>query len=117
MFIVANQQKNSDQYGRVMLRQLTYQEEVHRTWKKLLRPEEIDSQELRFLGHSVLMEGIEKWTVKQNVPFVDLVEKLDQNRNVMVSEVHLGSRGNRMIVEMLFHAIDMMLGRRRVSGG
>jgi hypothetical protein len=49
------------------------------------------------------------------VPFVDVVKALDQDRDVLVSWVHLSPRGNRMIADAFAEEIKQLV-RRQVVG-
>jgi hypothetical protein len=58
-----------------------------------------------FLAHSFLVKDLEVWAKENNVPFVDAIAELDNDRDVMVSWVHLSPRGNRMLAEALAEKI------------
>lgn len=99
VFIVANQQGNSQSIERRMLKGLTYQEEREKIQAKMLQSKELRPRELRFLTHAILMKDLTAWARANQVPFVDVVARLDQDRDVLVSWVHLSPRGNRMVAE------------------
>jgi hypothetical protein len=99
LFVCANQQRNSQTYDRAMLKSLTYQEEVERIQAKSLEAGGLQEPELAFLIHSVLMKKLKVWAKNNQIPFVDVIAKLDHDRDVLVSWVHLSPRGNRMVAE------------------
>jgi len=99
LFIVANQQKNSQSFDRASLKNITYKKEVGTIKKKLSESGKLKHRELQLLIHSVLMEKLKNWAKSNAVPFVDIISRLDHNRDVMVSWVHLSPRGNRMVAE------------------
>ena len=99
LFLVANQQKNSQTIDRGKLKGLTYEEEVGKIWARRLESGQMESGGLKLLTHAVLMRDLATWAEANQVPFVDVIARLDQDRDVMVSWVHLSPRGNRMVAE------------------
>jgi hypothetical protein len=99
LFIVANQQRNSQAFDRAALKNLSYQQEVEKIQTKLEQSGALIHPELALLIHSVLMEKLEFWANAEKVPFVDAISRLDQERDVLVSWVHLSPRGNQMVAE------------------
>jgi lysophospholipase L1-like esterase len=99
LFIVANQQKNSQAFDRAMLKKLTYQQEVEKIQAKLEQSDALIHPELQLLIHSVLMKNLRSWAKANQVPFVDVIARLDHDRDVLVSWVHLSPEGNRMVAE------------------
>ena len=45
------------------------------------------------------MESLKNWVSAENVPLVDIIGQLDNDRDVLVSWVHLSPEGNRMVAE------------------
>jgi len=105
LFIVANQQKNSQSFDRDELKDLTYQEEVAKTLEKLRKTGALLHPELQFLIHSELMKKLKPWAKTNHVPFVDVIARLDHDRDVLVSWVHLSPKGNQMVAEALAERI------------
>jgi lysophospholipase L1-like esterase len=105
LFIVANQQRNSQAFDRAMLKNLTYQQEVEKIQAKLQQAGALLHPELALLIHSVLMRNEKAWVKENRVPFVDVIARLDHDRDVMVSWVHLSPRGNRMVAKALAEKI------------
>lgn len=101
LFIVANQQRNSQAFDRAMLKHLTYQQEVEKIQAKLRDRGALLHPELALLIHSVLMKTLKGWVAENHVPFVDVIARLDHDRDVLVSWVHLSPRGNRMVARAL----------------
>jgi hypothetical protein len=104
-FVLANQQKNSQAFDREALKHLTYQEEVAKIKDKFSNTGALLHPELAFLIHSVLMKNLEVWAKTNEIPFVDIISRLDHDRDVLVSWVHLSPRGNHMIAEALAEKI------------
>ena len=115
LFIVANQQKASQAFDRAMLKNLTYQQEVEKIKNKLQNTDALLHPELAILIHSVLMKKLEDWATANKVPFVDVIGRLDHDRNVLVSWVHLSPRGNRMVAQALADKIlEFNWGRQSI---
>jgi len=104
-FILLNQQAWSKLVPRKELRGTTYQEEVKQVKTKLSEKGVLTSKEASMLIHSVLMENLEKFAVDNHVPFVDIIDALNQERDVLVSWVHLSPKGNKMIATTLAREI------------
>ena len=99
LFVLANQQKNSQTIDREKMKGITYEEEVAKILARLLQSEQMNSSELKLLIHAVLMKYLAEFAKSKQLPFVDVIARLDQDRDVMVSWVHLSPRGNRMVAE------------------
>ena len=69
--------------------------------RRIADSEKVTAQEVSFYIHSILMRDLEAWAGRAGVPFVDMIHELDQNRDVLVSWVHLSAEGNRMIADRL----------------
>ena len=95
-FIVANQQATSLSFSREELRDLSYAAELELLHKKRER-EPLTDNELYLLIHSGLMQSLEEWAVASGVPFVNVIEELDRERDSLVSWVHLNARGNERL--------------------
>ena len=54
-----------------------------------------------FLIHARLMSDLRTWAKTADVGFVDLIKVLDDDRDVLVSYVHLSPEGNRKIAAAL----------------
>ena len=106
LFIAANQQRNSQAFDRAELKTMTYQQEVAKIQEKLQNSGALIHPELALLIHSVLMKRLKIWTEKNRVPFVDVIGRLDHDRDVLVSWVHLSAKGNRMVANALADKIS-----------
>ena len=51
------------------------------------------------------MQNLADWALRQNVPFVDVIAALDQDRQNLLSWVHLTPQANRVIAEKLAEPI------------
>ena len=45
------------------------------------------------------MNVIRSWALKENVTFVDIINSLNEDRDTLLSNVHLNPRGNKMIAK------------------
>ena len=103
--IVANQQTTSLLVPREALRGVTYNGEQELVARKLESEGFVDTKELNFLTHRILMLDLAAWTSANQVPFVDIIAALDARRDVLVSWVHLNAEGNRLIADELAREI------------
>ena len=110
VLVLANQQAQSLSIEE--LTGITYAQEVEIIQEKLRREGHVNFAELAFLTHSVLESDLKQWALSNEVPFVDIVELLDWNREVLLSHVHLSPSGNQMIAEALASEIRQALTSR-----
>lgn len=107
LFIVANQQANSKSWfgipeaQRQSMKGVTYRDEVSTIERILQRGEPISGYEFNFLIHARLMRDLEHWAHDKQLPFVDIVGLLDQERHHLVSWVHLDAYANGMVADAL----------------
>jgi lysophospholipase L1-like esterase len=94
---------------------LSYAQEVQMVKNQLEKEGAIARSELFFLTQSVITTNLENWATSTSVPFVDVQKVLDQDRDVLLSWVHLSPRGNRMIADALAEKIKQLVGRQVVS--
>jgi hypothetical protein len=59
--------------------------------------ETITDYEYSFLIHQRLMQDLKHWAEQHDVPFVDVIGALDQNRDYLLSWVHLHPAANRVV--------------------
>lgn len=97
LFVVASQQRNSQSVARLSLKGITYQEERAHIEARLRAKRKMTSQELTFLAHALLMDRVKEWARSNHVPFADAIGRLDQDRDVLLSWVHLSARGNQLV--------------------
>jgi lysophospholipase L1-like esterase len=97
VLLVANQQVSSRTFAHEKLKGKTYQEEVFFVVNKLKNNEDLTSHQLFLLKHALLMKELKSWALKENVPFVDIIKSLDQDRDTLLTSVHLNPRGNKII--------------------
>jgi hypothetical protein len=101
--IVMTQQARSMGVGNV--KGLTYDQEVRAVREKLVNLNAVTHQEKTLLAHKVLMDELREWANSKQVPLLDVIDLLDNDRDVLLSWVHLNPRGNRMIAEALADAV------------
>jgi len=102
-FIVASQQATSRsplpgaKQERLTLRGITYDQEATEISHRLAAKEQVTRSEYSLLIHQRLMKEMKTWAVKNNVPFVDVIGALDQDRHLLLSWVHLHPDANRVV--------------------
>jgi hypothetical protein len=67
----------------------------------LRRGEPISGYEFDFLIHARLMRDLRNWAEKNELPFVDIIGLLDQERQHLVSWVHLDAYANGSVADAL----------------
>ncbi len=106
IFIVGNQQKTSQLIPRQELPGVTYEEEVRMVEMTISHDQTMNFKENQLLMHSHLMADLKTWASANDVPFVDIISRLDNDRDVLVSSVHLSPKGNRMVAEAFSEEIS-----------
>jgi hypothetical protein len=107
VFIVANQQANSKSWfgvpasKRISQKGVTYGDEVSSIERILHRGESISGYEFDLLIHARLMRDLRSWANKYELPFVDIISLLDQERQHLVSWVHLDAYANGLVANAL----------------
>ena len=101
IFVALKQQAKSHMVKEADMKGVTYAQEVQMVKDKLGKEGAIKARELHLLTHSVLTTDLEQWAASNHVPFVNIQKVLDQDRDVLMSWVHLSPRGNRMIADAL----------------
>ena len=99
LFIVATQQAQSMMFQREALKGMTYKDEVEHVRKKLDEKRQLSPREAGLVLHDQLMDAMRQWVEQTNTPLVDIIAALDQDRDVLLSWVHLSPRGNDMIAQ------------------
>lgn len=105
VFIVANQQAKSLLVDENEIKGVTYDDEVELIRRKLSEESFLSAKEMYLHVHSLLMRDLEGWAADNNVPFVDVIGALDQDRDVLSSWVHLNPEGNRLVAEVFAQEI------------
>jgi hypothetical protein len=101
--IVASQQASSKSpvpgapQEREKLRGVTYEQEAESIIRRMERKEKIFDFEYFFLVHRQLMKDLRHWAAENDVPFVDVIGALDQDRHLLLSWVHLHPDANRVV--------------------
>lgn len=114
IFVALKQQAKSHMIKEADIKSVTYAQEVQMVKDKLEKEGAIKTRELHLLTHSVLTTDLQHWAASKRVPFVDVQKLLDQDRDVLMSWVHLSPRGNRMIADALAEEIEQLVGHRTV---
>ncbi len=114
IFVALKQQAKSHLIKDADMKGVTYAQEVHMVKDKLEKEGAIKVRELHLLAHSTLTTDLEQWATSNHVPFVNIQKALDQDRDVLMSWVHLSPRGNRMIANALAEEIMRVVGHHIV---
>jgi lysophospholipase L1-like esterase len=104
LLVVATQQAKSTLVSRDQIRGTTYQAEAARA-REELRRRGVPRRALVFLVHAELMQELRHWATEENAPLVDIIVELDQDRDVLLTYVHLNPEGNRRVAKALAAAI------------
>jgi hypothetical protein len=114
IFVALKQQAKSHLVKDADMKGVTYAQEVQMVKDKLEKDGAIKVRELHLLAHSTLTTDLEQWATSNHVPFVNIQKALDQDRDVLMSWVHLSPRGNRMIANALAEEIMRVVGHHIV---
>lgn len=112
VFVAANQQATSrsplphDQEDRLKLKGVTYAQETGEIRRRLDRGERVSSFEYSLLVHQRLMQDLRQWAERERLPFVDVIDALDQDRHLLLSWVHLHPDANRVIATRFAEALQ-----------
>jgi lysophospholipase L1-like esterase len=110
VFVVMNQMTQSETFPRDRMRGFTYEDEVDYVRNALSTRGQITTKEMWFYSHSRLMADLERWARTNQVPFVDIIDALDQRRDCLISWVHLTPEGNRLVAAALAAEIRKHIG-------
>jgi len=99
VFILGNQQAKSLLIKTEDIKGLTYQEELEWVKRKLDDQGFINNTELWFLSHSKLMADLKLWGSANDIPFVDIIEATNRDRDILLSFVHLSPRENCLVAQ------------------
>lgn len=105
LLIVASQQRKSYSIDREDLQGVTFQQELDMVQAKYARGEELESYEASFIIHDQIMKDLESWASQNQVPLVDIMDLLDNDRQLLLSWVHLHADANRKIAEAFANVI------------
>lgn len=114
IFVALKQQAKSHIIKEAEMKGVTYAQEVQIVQDKLEKEGAIKTRELHLLTHNILTTDLEQWAASNSVPFVNIQKVLDQDRDVLMSWVHLSPRGNRMIADALAGKIEQLVEHRTV---
>ena len=95
--IVANQQRKSTMVERSQMKGINYKTEVEMVRDKLNATGVLTAREASFLIHNVMMVDLESRVMQRGIPFVDIIRLLDNDRDRLLSWVHLDPMANREI--------------------
>jgi lysophospholipase L1-like esterase len=110
-FIVVSQQATSHsplpgaKQERLKLRGITYEQEAGEISRRMATNKEVTSFEYSLLIHQRLMNDMKQWANKRNVPYVDVIGALNQDRHLLLSWVHLHPDANRVVAERISEPI------------
>lgn len=84
---------------------LTYSQEVDRIRKKLEAGNRVLIAELQLVLHGDINDALRRWLLDENIPFLDFIDILDNDRQELVSWVHLSAKGNQILANALSQKI------------
>lgn len=105
LFVVATQQAKSGIIERENIKGVTYEQEVQLLREKLAGGGKVGLQERALLTHSVIMDSLRAWAHHNSLPLADVVRALDEDRDVLITWVHLTPPGNRTIASVFARVI------------
>lgn len=97
LLIVGEQQARSLIVPREELHGVTYAEEVALVREKLRRRGYVSKLERNLLVHQRILEAQGAWARAQQVPVAPILDALDEDRDMLVSWVHLSPEGNAVV--------------------
>lgn len=107
-FIVAGQQATSREgrgATREDIRGVTYETEQAFVRQKLETTGSLLNVEAFFLAHGELMEAEREWALDNDVYYADVIGAMNDDRQYLVTWVHLNSKGNQVVASVLRDAI------------
>lgn len=90
---------------RLMLRGITYDHEAEEISRRISAKKVVTTYEYSLLIHQRLMKDMRQWAEKHDVPFIDVIGALDQDRHYLLSWVHLHPDANRVVAAKLSEPI------------
>lgn len=100
-FVICRQQAKSLSVRRDDLRGLTYAQERERVQQTLDADGELPPPSVWFLAHARIMERVPEWAERTGAGYADGIGALDENRDQLLSWVHLSPRGNEILADAL----------------
>jgi lysophospholipase L1-like esterase len=107
LFIVMKQQAKSLMFDD--LKGVSYQQEVELVQQKLERGERIPMVAMAFLTHRRLTDALGAWALANGVPLVDVIELLNDRRELLWTWVHLHPEANAAIADALAAEIRLQV--------
>jgi hypothetical protein len=103
-FIVMNQQAKSLHIDGDKIQGVPYSKEAALLREQLSSTGVLDLEKY-FLIHSDLMDAERQWVGANNVPFVDVIGAMDNNRQYLIDWMHLNAQGNRVVATALSNKV------------
>lgn len=115
-FLVASQQAKSRSVTEQEMRGMTYGEELEYIRRRLEENGAIVYLEARFLIHNDIMNGLRRWAEGNDLPFIDVIQAMDERRDLLTSWVHLNAEGNAIVAAELGDIIfDRVCGQKGID--
>ena len=102
---MASQQVQSQTIPGEEIRGVSFADEVAQVEQRLAERGWVGATEQWLLIHSRLMQAQERWAREKGVVYLDLIERLDDDRSILMSWVHPSPEGNRRIAAALAEAL------------
>jgi lysophospholipase L1-like esterase len=91
---------------------LSYQEEYSAILERFRQKKRFTLNEYQLVRHHYLIEELERIAAEENLPMVDNIAIVDQDRRRLASWVHLTEEGNLRLAEALKAAIEPYIERK-----
>ncbi len=83
--------------------------------RKQLESKGLPRRAISFMVHHGVMQALRQWADREHVTLVDGIAALDQDRDNLLTYVHLNADGNRVVARELGKAILEQLEARDAS--
>lgn len=114
LFIPATQQSDSQMIPREKMHGLTYEQEAAQM-RAQLETKGLPRRAMSFMVHQGVMQALRQWADREKVTLVDEIAALDQERDDLLTYVHLNAAGNRIVAREFGKAILEQLEARAAS--
>jgi lysophospholipase L1-like esterase len=98
-FMVATQLAKSSLFTSENIAGISYYEEVELIREQLARDGFILETERVMSTHSALMEDLKDWSSDEGIALIDVIERIGDRRDELLSWVHLTPEGNRLVAD------------------
>ncbi len=90
------------------LKGITFQEEQDLIREQIADEKFLKAPAIIFVTHAILMNNLKEWASVNDIYFVDVIPVMDQERDSLVTHVHLDANGNRVVAQKLAQKISSL---------